>query len=86
MFFNKRNDIISREIDDEILLMDNQAMKVHQLNRTASFIWSRCNGSTSTEEIIEQLAHDFDVEDHVANKHVKDVIAQLLELNVLTPE
>jgi len=85
MLLIQRNDIISREIDDEILLMDNQTMKVHQLNRTASYIWSRCNGSTSTEDITEQLARDFEVENHVAEKHVKDVLAQLLELKVLTP-
>ncbi len=85
MIFKQRNDIITREIDDEILLMDNQTMQVHQLNRTASYIWSRCNGSLSENEIVEQLVRDFDVEDHIAQKQVKDVIAQLLELKVLAP-
>jgi len=85
MILKQRNDIISREIDDEILLMDNQTMQVHQLNRTASYIWSRCNGSTSTDEIIEQVARDFEIENHVAMKQVKELLAQLLELKVLTP-
>lgn len=85
MFLKQCNDIISREIDDEILLMDNQTMRVHQLNRTAGYIWSRCNGSTSENEIIEQVAQDFEVEDQVAKKQVKEVIAQLLELKVLAP-
>jgi hypothetical protein len=85
MILKQRSDIILREIDDEILLMDNQAMQIHQLNRTASYIWSRCDGSTSTDEIIEQVAREFDVEDHVATKQVKELIAQLVELKVLTP-
>ena len=85
MFLKQRNDIITREIDDEILLMDNQTMQVHQLNRTASYVWSRCNGSISENEIVEQVVRDFDVEDHVAKQQVKEVIAQLLELKVLAP-
>ena len=85
MFLKQRDDIITREIDDEILLMDNQTMQVHQLNRTASYVWSRCNGSISEKEIIEQVVRDFDVEDHVAKQQVREVIAQLLELKVLAP-
>ena len=85
MFLKQRDDIITREIDDEILLMDNQTMQVHQLNRTAGYVWSRCNGSISENEIIEQVVRDFDVEDHVAKQQVKEVIAQLLELKVLAP-
>lgn len=84
MILKRRNDIVSREIDDEVLLMDNQGMQVHQLNRTASYIWSKCNGSTSEDEIIEQVASDFDVDNHIAKMQVKKLIAQLLELKVIT--
>ena len=84
MLLKRRNDIISREIDDEVLLMDNQAMQIHQLNRTASYIWSKCNGSISEDEIIEQVASDFDVDNHIAKMQVRILIAQLLDLKVIT--
>ena len=34
--------VMVREIDGEIVVLDTRSSQVHQLNRTASFIWRMC--------------------------------------------
>ena len=41
------------ELPDETLVYDDRRKKAHFLNRTAAFIWKRCDGATTTS----QLAH-----------------------------
>ena len=56
-FFEKMRTRITREIAD-VTLMNMQVRRVHQAYRTASYIWSRRNSSTSENEINEKFAHD----------------------------
>ena len=59
-FFEKMRTRISREIAD-VTLMSTQFRRVYQSYRTASYIWSRRNSSTSENEINEKSAHDEDI-------------------------
>jgi hypothetical protein len=48
--------IITKEIDDELLVYDQTQDKAHCLNKSAAAIWKRCNGQTTPSEIAESLA------------------------------
>jgi len=54
----RRDEIIAREVDGELLIYDRVRDKAHCLNETAAAIWKYCDGRTTTKEITEALARE----------------------------
>jgi hypothetical protein len=46
----------TRTIDDEMIVLDVARQRIHRLNPTASFIWQRCDGQHSSDDIMASLA------------------------------
>ena len=76
-------DIFAQEVDNEILILDRKANKIHQLNDTASFIWKQSDGSNTISSIIESLVSVFEVSTEEAEKDVLDTIRLFQENNLL---
>ena len=81
--FRRTSGVMVREIEGEVLVLDTEADKIHQLNITASYIWNRCDGSTPINEIAEALAKDFDIGHDEATKDVIDTVAALKKQNLI---
>jgi len=58
----RRTDVNSRVVEEETVVLDRHHEFIHQLNLTATYIWERCDGKASIEDIAAQLAETFDVE------------------------
>ncbi|HSD96019.1 MAG TPA: PqqD family protein [Sulfuricaulis sp.] len=71
---------MTRLIEGEIVILDREGGKVHQLNPVASCIWNSCDGSSSVDSIAERLVASFDV---APEKALRDVEALLQELQGL---
>ena len=52
---------------------------MHQLNLVGGMIWSRCDGTRTEQQIIEELAGEFAVDDSVLTEDVHEFIADLLQ-------
>jgi hypothetical protein len=50
-------------IDGELCVYDTARQRVHALNHTAAFVWQRCDGRTSPEELAAALAADASIDD-----------------------
>lgn len=74
--------VMVREIEQEVLLLDQVSGQIHQLNQTAAFIWRKCD-ETSVQEIAAQLAIEFEVEEHTAFKDVLETLGKLKRLNLV---
>ncbi|KAF0191063.1 MAG: hypothetical protein FD165_2138 [Gammaproteobacteria bacterium] len=85
-FFHQKQNVTSRIVDDETILVGTDGMQVHQLNRTASFVWGKCDGVYSVDDIVEFVIHEFEVEPEVARNEVVSLIAQLQELDLLVAQ
>ena len=83
MFYTRRPDVRTQHVDGETLVLDDQNGYIHQLNPTAGFIWSQCDGKSTATEIVQRLALEFNVEDGVATKDVSDIIKRLRDLKLL---
>lgn len=57
---HRRQDLVSRIVDDEIIILDRAEGRVHRLNPTATYIWNTCD-RLSASEIASLMAEDFDV-------------------------
>src|SRR5919109_1068942 len=79
----QRADVKSRPVDEEMVILDRARGLVHQLNRTASFIWERCNGQHTPSEIAAQLCQIFEVDEQDASRDVVATIEQLQKLSLI---
>ncbi len=83
MFHTRRSDVRIQHVDGETLVLDDENGYIHQLNPTATWIWNQCDGKSTTTEIVQRLAQEFNVEDVVATKDVTDVLQKLRDLKLL---
>jgi hypothetical protein len=51
----KRHDIVSHELGDEVMLYDAVHEKVHVLNHTGYVIWKLCDGTHTFTDMIEKM-------------------------------
>ncbi len=54
-----REDVVFRQLDDEWVLYDPSANKLHVLNLTAALVWTHLNGETATPDIAEAIQGAF---------------------------
>jgi hypothetical protein len=79
----RRSDISVRAVGEELVVLDRTANRIHQLNRTASFIWNRCDGQHTLPEIAGELAASFEVEPDTARETVTTMVPRFSELGLL---
>jgi hypothetical protein len=72
-----------RIVEGETVILDRPGGLIHQLNRTASYIWDRCDGQSTLVEIGQQLVEAFDVDAKTAADDVAAIVGQLRRLNLL---
>src|SRR5689334_6746520 len=52
----RKDGLIIQALPDETLVYDLERDRAHCLNQTASLIWERCDGQSTTKEIAQLLA------------------------------
>ncbi len=55
-----RDDIVLRQLDEEWVLFDPQADRLHALNLTAALVWSHCTGELDARRIADAVGGAFD--------------------------
>src|SRR2546421_8183742 len=56
----RKQGLVIQELPDEVLIYDLDRDRAHCLNKTAAFVWQRCNGKNSTAQIARTLGKQFD--------------------------
>jgi hypothetical protein len=79
----RRGDVTTETVDGESVLLDRDAGLVHHFNLTASFIWDRCDGHSTVDDIATRMSECFDIDPAVARIDVTSIVRQLRELNLL---
>ena len=79
----RRTDVNSQMVEGETVVLDRQHEFIHQLNLTATYIWERCDGNASPEDIAAQLAATFTVPYEIALNDVVRVIRDFHHLHLL---
>jgi hypothetical protein len=82
-YLRRRTALAIRDLGDELLVLDIKRNRIHQLNRTASFIWHNCEGPSSVEDIAAAMVQAFDVANDTAMADVERVLGQLQELDLV---
>ena len=80
-FFKQSAHVITRREGDSTLVFDQSTGWICIMNPTSEFIWERCNGQCSPEQIAQGLKHDFDAPEFCQdNEGLVEVVRQHLDL------
>ena len=82
----QRGDLAQRKVEHELLLLDTELAKIHQLNETATFVWERWSQVADAREMAKLLAQKYDVSEDTAVSDVAAILARLQELGLLVGE
>ncbi len=84
--FPERNPKLAwREIDGEAVIISPEDSHVHELNETASIIWTNADGKHSVDEIAGVIAARYEVELLEAKADVQELIEVLSGKGLLVP-
>src|SRR5262249_49065061 len=53
--------LVVHELADEVLVYDLERHRAHALNRTAAWVWRRCDGSTSASRMAALMRDELDI-------------------------
>lgn len=76
---SKRKDILSEEIDDEIVLFDPKNRNTYALNQMGSIIWQLCDGEHTPYEISNEISSTLGENSDQVLADVLKVISDLLD-------
>ena len=51
----RSEDLLVRNLADEVLILDQKTERAHSLNQIAGLVWKHCDGETSVEEIAQLI-------------------------------
>jgi len=80
---NRRTDVSVRSVEGELIVLDRHKGLIHQLNRTAGYIWERCDGRSTVAYIAKQLVEEFGVSLEIAEADTQRFVEQLHALDLL---
>jgi hypothetical protein len=75
--------VISRHIGDDIVVIKDDGLATHVLNKTAAFIWEKCDGQHGVGEIVAQICERFDVSVEEVTADVAEIIEQFLKVEIV---
>jgi len=72
-----------RVVDGEVIILSDNASKLHTLNEVAGEIWRLADGTMTIDGIISKIVEEFEVDRQTASKDVVEFINKLREMNLL---
>jgi hypothetical protein len=76
-------DVTWRELDGEIVLLENRSWRYLGVNASGAVLWRLLVDGTSRESLITALAETFELEDEVATRDVDAFLASLRDSGLL---
>lgn len=79
----RRDDILVREVDGEVVILDREAGQVHQLNPTGRYIWELLDDGYECDSIVDVMVQEFEVARETAEADVEGFLQQLRALGLV---
>jgi hypothetical protein len=76
--------VLSRKLDDEMVLLNLDSGEYFGLNDTGTRVWELLADGRSREEVIDRLTDEFEVTVEIAAGHVTALCDELLEAGLLS--
>jgi hypothetical protein len=80
----RTENVISRQIDDEAVLVSPEQGEVKVINQTGVLIWESCDGHTSVGQLVEIVCSEYLVDQEVAQVDVLAFLEALHERGLVS--
>ena len=77
-------DVLSRTLDDEIVLYDTKRGRIHFLNETASQVWGLCDGTRGHDEVVVQMLERFEVPRERMGRDLEELLETLSQQELIS--
>ena len=83
MRVDKAEDIIWRRIGDEVVIIKDDGLGTHVLNKTAAHVWEMYDGKRGLDEIAAAVCERFDAGLEEASEDVRELTDTLIKKRLL---
>ncbi len=80
----RNSNLIDAEIDNEVVALKIDSGACYGLNRVGSRVWSLIAAPRRVNDICATLQDEYDVESHVCERQVLDLLEELLAEDLIT--
>jgi hypothetical protein len=79
----QKKDVIWRRVGDTIVVIKEDGLSSHTLNKTAAFIWELCDGSLDINDIANRIHERFEVSLELAKFDTEKIINRLTRAGIM---
>lgn len=79
----KREGLAWQQMQGESLILNTEKHEAHELNETASYIWSRIDGQTQLKDIIMDLSQDYEADVTSIESDVLTLTQELIDKDLV---
>ena len=83
--FRPSQQVLSRQVGEEVVLVHLQTNRIHGLNRTAARFWELFVQGQVRDEIMRQLLREFDVGREQLETEIEQLLLTLREKQLIIP-
>ncbi len=80
------DEVISQEIDGEIILLDMQGEEYFGLNEVGTRVWQLLKKPTNLEKLFSIMKKEYDVKENILRDDLNDIVTQLLSAGLIKKE
>ena len=82
--FKKKPRLKTRELGDELMVMDSKGEKIHAFNESSARIWKWITPQTSLEGVLNKVTKAYSVNRSQAKKDLLQIVADMQKLGLLS--
>lgn len=75
-----------QDVDGQVILLDKENQRVHQLDHIGTRILNCCDGTRTVEDIVTRLTPKFDVSRTILAADIATLLKKMRELGLLTTD
>ena len=80
----RTENVISRQIDDEAVLVSPEKGEVKVINQTGALIWENCDGHTTVGQLVDLVCREYQVSREAAEADVVEFLEALAERGLVS--
>jgi hypothetical protein len=81
--FQRRTEVLSREIDSGLILVDMAGGRCWELNEVGAFLWNAIGSPIPLHRVCSEIVQRFDVSDEIAKRDIVLTLGELLSAGLV---
>lgn len=83
MYYTQRSNLKAQQVDEELLILNLEQGTIHQLNNTAAFVWSHCDGETDENGLVLLMIESYGIDRETATRDIEVILPELIKLELI---